>query len=147
MRANNAIKSYDSDLGMIEKMLKVQKKEPLLGKEQENLADKMRNQFIFKKNDERQRVIRINNVLRIKKEDLEADNDENKDNHATPTRDHFKSIVVSNIFFYIMLLRIQSYFQAYSNIVKKIYSTKLFLQELLLNLANRILIRIKKEKL
>ena len=147
MRANNAINNYKSDMNLIEKMLKVQKREYFLNKEPENLTDKMRNQFIFKKNDERQRVIRINNVLRIKKEDLEADNDENKDNHATPTRDHFKSIVVSNIFFYIMLLRIQSYFQAYSNIVKKIYNTKLFLQELLLNLGNRILIRIKKEKL
>ena len=92
MRANNAIKNYDSDLGMIEKMLKVQKKEPLLGREQENLTDKMRNQFIFKKNDERQRIIRINNILRIKKEDLD-----DGDKQTVPFKENFKSIVNSKL--------------------------------------------------
>lgn len=99
MRANNAMNNYKSDMNLIEKMLKVQKREYLLNKEPENLTDKMRNQFIFKKNDERQRIIRINNALRTKKEDLDGDNDENKDNYTPLTRDHFKSIVVSIILF------------------------------------------------
>jgi hypothetical protein len=73
MRANNAVIHYNTDLALIEKMRKAQGEEPLFAGEKESLEDKMRNQFIFKKNEERQRVVRIKNALKNQYEDIEKD--------------------------------------------------------------------------
>ena len=64
MRGKNAIINYNKDVMIIEKMLKEQRKEPFEIKEREELTEKMRKQFMFKKNEERQRLLRISNTLK-----------------------------------------------------------------------------------
>ena len=98
MRVNNAIVHYNTDLALIEKMRKAQGEEPLFVNEKESLEDKMRNQLIFKKNEERQRVVRIKNALKNQYEDIEKDMRNKYANIHRTSPDDFKSIIVSSLF-------------------------------------------------
>lgn len=98
MRANNAVIHYNTDLALIEKMRKAQGEEPLFAGEKESLEDKMRNQFIFKKNEERQRVVRIKNALKNQYEDIEKDISNKYANVHRTSPDDFQSIIVSLLF-------------------------------------------------
>ena len=85
--SENGIKNYENDLKMVDKILKNEHKEPMFKVRHKNLTDKLRGQFIFKKNDERQRIIRITNTLKLRKDD--DDLDEMKINEKR----EFKSII------------------------------------------------------
>ena len=98
MRANNAVIHYNTDLALIEKMRKAQGEDPLFVGEKESLEDKMRNQFIFKKNEERQRVVRIKNALKNQYEDIEKDINNKYANVHRTSPDDFQSIIVSLLF-------------------------------------------------
>ena len=89
--AENGIKNYENDLKMVDKILKNEHKEPMFKARHKSLTDKLRGQFIFKKNDERQRVIRITNTLKLRKDDDDLDNMKISDK-----RD-FKSIIHSKL--------------------------------------------------
>ncbi len=85
--SENGIKNYENDLKMVDKILKNEHKEPMFKVRHKSLTDKLRGQFIFKKNDERQRIIRITNTLKLRKDD--DDLDEMKINEKR----EFKSII------------------------------------------------------
>ena len=111
MRVNNAVKHYNKDLELIEKMKKAKGEEMMVVQEKESLEDKMRNQFIFKKNEERQRIMRIKNALKNKYEDIEEGvgehNNMNNKHKDKVQHEEFKSVIVSYIIYiytYVILL-------------------------------------------
>ena len=89
--SENGIKNYENDIKLVDKILRNEHKEPIFKKRNISLTDKLRGQFIFKKNDERQRVIRITNTLKLRKDDDDLDNMKISDK-----RD-FKSIIHSKL--------------------------------------------------
>ena len=83
--SENAIQTYENDIKLIDKILKNEHKETKFKKERPNLTDKLRAQFIFKKNGERQRLMRIQNALKLKDEE----NEEKRNIESKP----FQSII------------------------------------------------------
>ena len=84
--AENAMSNYENDIKLVDKILKNEHKETKFKKERMNLTDKLRAQFIFKKNGERQRVMRIENALKSK-------NDEENEENRNPEHFKFNSII------------------------------------------------------
>ena len=92
--SENAIKNYNKDIRSINKFNKG------LGIinndfDKMKLSDKLMNQFLFKKNAERQRKLRIDACLNYKKEEDEIDSYKKKKN--TGTRIKFKSVIDSEL--------------------------------------------------
>ena len=86
--SENAIKNYNSDLKFIQKVKKERSTTLSL-----DLTEKMRNQFDFKKNVEKQRKIRIENALENRYKDDETENKtRNKSN-----KKEFKSFMDSKL--------------------------------------------------
>ena len=87
--AENSIANYENDIKLVDKILQNEHKAKQFKKERVNLTDKLRAQFVFKKNGERQRIIRIQNALKSKDyEDNDKKIAQNKD---------FKSILPSKL--------------------------------------------------
>ena len=84
--AENAMSNYENDIKLIDKILKNEHKETKFKKERMNLTDKLRAQFIFKKNGERQRIMRIENALKSKI-------DEEDEDYRNPEHFKFNSII------------------------------------------------------
>ena len=87
--AENSIANYENDIKLVDKILQNEHKAKQFKKERVNLTDKLRAQFVFKKNGERQRIIRIQNALKTK------DNEDN-DKKIAQNKD-FKSILPSKL--------------------------------------------------
>ena len=92
--SENAIKNYNKDIKTINKF---NKGLGIINKnfDKMKLSDKLMNQFLFKKNDERQRKLRIDACLNYKKEDKEINSYKKKKN--TISRINFKSIIDSEL--------------------------------------------------
>ena len=88
--AENSISNYENDIQLVNKILKTEHKEEKFKKERVNLTDKLRAQFVFKKNKERQRIIRIQNALKLN------DND-NYEEKRKPVKKEFHSIIHSKL--------------------------------------------------
>ncbi len=84
--AENAMSNYENDIKLVDKILKNEHKETKFKKERMNLTDKLRAQFIFKKNGERQRIMRIENALKSKI-------DEEDEDYRNPEHFKFNSII------------------------------------------------------
>ena len=92
--SENAIKNYNKDIRSISKFNKG------LGINNDtfdkiNLRDKFMNQFIFKKNEERQRKIRIDACLNYKKEEDDTNTYKKKNNSVERLK--FKSVIDSEL--------------------------------------------------
>ena len=88
--AENAISNYENDIKLVNKILKNEHKETIFKKERENLTDKLRAQFMFKKNKERQRIVRIQNALKLK-------DDDDYEEKRKPVKKEFHSIIQSKL--------------------------------------------------
>ena len=84
--SENAMSNYENDIKLIDKILKNEHKETKFQKERKNLTDKLRAQFIFKKNSERQRIMRIENALKLK-------SDEENEDYRNPPQFKFNSVI------------------------------------------------------
>ena len=88
--AENAISNFENDIELVNKILKNEHKEAKFKKERVNLTDKLRAQFVFKKNKERQRIVRIQNALKIREDD-------NYEEKRKPVKKEFHSIIQSKL--------------------------------------------------
>ena len=88
--AENSISNYENDIQLVNKILKTEHKEEKFKKERVNLTDKLRAQFVFKKNKERQRIVRIQNALKIREDD-------NYEEKRKPVKKEFHSIIQSKL--------------------------------------------------
>ena len=101
----NAIKLYENDLKLIDKVLKTEHvnddeendKYKFEAPKKMNLTDKLRAQFVFKKNEERQRIIRINNALKVENDDNDVYDEETIKKENTESKDKFKTIINSKL--------------------------------------------------
>ncbi len=98
--SENGIKNYKNDLRMIDKILRNEKKETKFKIKHLSLNEKMRSEFIFKMNKEKQRNIRIINSLKSNKDDdylEEIDNNKNNNNNNKKEKKLFHSILHSKL--------------------------------------------------
>ena len=98
--SENGIKNYENDLRMIDKILRNEKKETKIKIKHLSLNEKMRSEFIFKMNKEKQRNIRIINSLKTNKDDNyleEIENNNNNNNNNRKTKKLFHSILHSKL--------------------------------------------------
>ena len=102
----NAMKLYENDLKLIDKVLKSEhvndndednNKYKFEAPKKMNLTDKLRAQFVFKKNEERQRIIRINNALKVENDDYDVYDEETIKKEHTENKDKFKTIINSKL--------------------------------------------------
>ena len=102
----NAMKLYENDLKLIDKVLKTEhandneednNKYKFEAPKKMNLTDKLRAQFVFKKNEERQRIIRINNALKVENDDYDVYDEETIKKEHTENKDKFKTIINSKL--------------------------------------------------
>ena len=87
---SSAISCAENDIKLVNKILKNEHKETIFKKERENLTDKLRAQFMFKKNKERQRIVRIQNALKLK-------DDDDYEEKRKPVKKEFHSIIQSKL--------------------------------------------------
>ena len=99
--SENGIKNYENDLRMIDKILRNEKKETKLKIKHLSLNEKMRSEFIFKMNKEKERNVRIINSLKTNKDDeyLEEidNNNNNSNNNNKKEKKLFHSILHSKL--------------------------------------------------
>ena len=102
----NAMRLYENDLKLIDKVLKTEhvndndednNKYKFEAPKKMNLTDKLRAQFVFKKNEERQRIIRINNALKVENDDYDVYDEETIKKEHTENKDKFKTIINSKL--------------------------------------------------
>ena len=102
----NAMRLYENDLKLIDKVIKTEhaseneednNKYKFEAPKKMNLTDKLRAQFLFKKNEERQRIIRINNALKVENDDYDIYDEETIKKEHTENKDKFKTIINSKL--------------------------------------------------
>ena len=102
----NAMRLYENDLKLIDKVIKTEhaseneednNKYKFEAPKKMNLTDKLRAQFLFKKNEERQRIIRINNALKVENDDYDIYDEETIKKEHAENKDKFKTIINSKL--------------------------------------------------
>ncbi len=100
--SQNAVRNYNKDLLLINQInMKDDKEDEIAIKAKKALRDvKIHNQFFFKKNEERQRKLRIEASIGQKKDEDDVkdfDYYNNKEKNIQPAKNEFKSIIDSEL--------------------------------------------------